>query len=78
MGVSTDGRVLKGERTRAVILGLPFDCGAHPARIGSRLGPSAIRQESLALERGAGILRVHDVKEAVEVVTLWRTLQAAC
>lgn len=38
--------------SRAVILGLPFDCGAHPARIGSRLGPSAIRQESLALEYG--------------------------
>jgi guanidinobutyrase len=39
-------------QSRAVIVGLPFDCGAHPARIGSRLGPAAIRQESLALERG--------------------------
>jgi agmatinase len=38
--------------SRAVVVGLPFDCGAHPARIGSRLGPTAIRQESLALERG--------------------------
>ena len=40
------------DEARAVILGLPFDCGAHPARIGSRLGPSAIRQASLDLERG--------------------------
>lgn len=38
--------------SRAVIVGLPFDCGAHPSRIGSRLGPAAIRQQSLALERG--------------------------
>lgn len=34
---------------RAVILGLPFDCGNHPTRVGSRLGPSAIRSESLLL-----------------------------
>lgn len=38
--------------SRAVIVGLPFDCGAHPSRIGSRQGPAAIRQQSLALERG--------------------------
>ena len=28
-----------------------------------------------ALERGAKILRVHDVKEAKECITLWETLQ---
>lgn len=39
-------------QSQAVIVGLPFDCGAHPSRIGSRMGPAAIRQESLALERG--------------------------
>jgi agmatinase len=39
-------------QSQAVIVGLPFDCGAHPARIGSRLGPAAIRQASLDLERG--------------------------
>jgi agmatinase len=33
------------------ILGLPFDCGGHPTRFGARLGPTAIRQQSiLALE----------------------------
>lgn len=32
---------------RAAILGIPFDCGTHPDRIGSRLGPSAIRERSV-------------------------------
>ena len=35
----------------AVILGLPFDCGAHPHRIGARHGPSAIRKQSLLIRR---------------------------
>ncbi|MEH6524564.1 MAG: arginase family protein [Sneathiella sp.] len=29
------------------ILGLPFDCGTHPTRVGARLGPNAVRQESI-------------------------------
>src|SRR5690349_22322032 len=33
-------------RSKAAILGIPFDCGYHPVRIGSRLGPSAIREQS--------------------------------
>ncbi|MFT6556324.1 arginase family protein [Sneathiella sp.] len=33
------------------ILGLPFDCGSHPTRLGARLGPNAIREQSvLSLE----------------------------
>ena len=32
---------------RAAILGIPFDCGVHPVRIGSRLGPTAIREQSI-------------------------------
>jgi agmatinase len=32
---------------KAAILGIPFDCGLHPVRIGSRLGPSAIREQSI-------------------------------
>jgi agmatinase len=31
------------------IVGIPFDCGAHPVRIGARLGPAAIREQSLLL-----------------------------
>lgn len=34
---------------KAVILGLPFDCGTHPHRIGSRLGPASIREQSQLL-----------------------------
>ncbi|MBV2143557.1 arginase family protein [Falsochrobactrum sp. TDYN1] len=36
-------------KAMAVILGLPFDCGNHPTRVGSRLGPSSIREQSLLL-----------------------------
>ena len=32
--------------SKAAILGVPFDCGVHPVRIGSRLGPRAIREQS--------------------------------
>ena len=31
------------------IVGLPFDTGAHPLRIGARLGPTSIREQSLLL-----------------------------
>ena len=30
----------------AAILGIPFDCGTHPTRIGARQGPDAIRMQS--------------------------------
>jgi len=32
--------------SRAAILGIPFDCGTHPTRIGARQGPDAIRMQS--------------------------------
>src|SRR5258708_25305760 len=32
--------------SKAAILGVPFDCGTHPVRIGARLGPNAIREQS--------------------------------
>jgi len=28
------------------VLGIPFDCGTHPFRVGSRQGPDAIREQS--------------------------------
>jgi agmatinase len=31
---------------RAVVLGVPYDGGLHPTRIGSRTGPAAIREQS--------------------------------
>ncbi len=33
--------------SQAAILGVPFDGGIHPTRIGSRSGPAAIREQSL-------------------------------
>ena len=35
--------------SKAIILGLPFDCGVHPQRVGARLGPAAIREQSRML-----------------------------
>jgi len=37
--------------TKAAIVGIPFDCGTHPNRIGSRMGPAAIREMSTHLRR---------------------------
>ena len=36
------------EGCKLAILGMPFDCGRHPVRIGARQGPFAIRQRSKA------------------------------
>ena len=37
--------------SRAAIIGVPFDCGTHPVRIGARLGPAAIREQSALVRR---------------------------
>jgi guanidinobutyrase len=50
---------------KAVILGLPFDCGAHPHRIGSRQGPPSIRKQSLLIrhyDAETGINPLDDLK----------------
>ncbi|MCU0984195.1 MAG: arginase family protein [Acetobacteraceae bacterium] len=36
---------------RAAILGLPFDCGIHPFRVGSREGPRLVRDQSALMRR---------------------------
>jgi putative addiction module CopG family antidote len=33
-------------RAKAAILGVPFDCRTHPVRVGARLDPGAIREQS--------------------------------
>ena len=33
-------------QSKAAIVGIPFDCGTHPDRIGSRQGPQSIREQS--------------------------------
>jgi arginase family enzyme len=36
---------------KAAVLGIPFDAGTNPVRIGARLGPSAIREQSALVRR---------------------------
>ena len=74
---------------KAVVLGLPFDCGTHPQRVGSRLGPAAIREQSLllrAFDFATGVnpletLRVIDVGDAQvapgEMDTSYAAIEAA-
>lgn len=37
----------EGQAGCGAVLGIPFDCGTHPLRIGSRQGPDAVREQSL-------------------------------
>jgi agmatinase len=48
-------------RCAAAVLGIPFDCGTHPDRIGARLGPASIREQSANLRR-------YDPRNNVDVV----------
>lgn len=54
---------------RAVILGLPFDCGTHPQRVGARLGPFSIREQSLLLRPWDGDSGLNPI-EALGLVDL--------
>lgn len=40
-----------GPGNRAAILGIPFDCGTHPFRIGARGGPDSVRTQSVLMRR---------------------------
>jgi agmatinase len=40
-----------GRGCRAAILGMPFDCGTHPFRVGARQGPAHVRQQSGLIRR---------------------------
>ena len=42
---------LPGPGCRAAILGVPYDCGVHPFRVGSRDGPASVRRQSRLLRR---------------------------
>ncbi len=46
MGVPRATEFAEGQ---AAIVGIPFDCGTDPYRIGSRQGPAAIRRQSVLL-----------------------------
>jgi guanidinobutyrase len=57
------------DKAKAIILGLPFDCGSDPERIGARFGPNSIRQQSRLISPFDGAsnlnpltaLNVHDM-----------------
>ncbi|MVW71179.1 MULTISPECIES: arginase family protein [unclassified Bordetella] len=62
----------------ACVMGIPFDCGTHPFRVGSRQGPDAIREQSKLLRpfdlfRRAGVDNPVQYLNAVDVgnVTCW-------
>ncbi|HTC11250.1 MAG TPA: arginase family protein [Acetobacteraceae bacterium] len=40
-----------GPACRAAILGVPFDCGTHPFRVGARQGPGHVRAQSGLIRR---------------------------
>jgi len=53
---------------RLAILGLPFDCGRHPVRIGARLGPSGIREQSALVRPYQPPLADYDPLAALNVI----------
>lgn len=60
------------------VLGIPFDCGTHPFRVGSRQGPDAIREQSRLLRpfdlfRRAGVENPAQFLRAVDAgnVVCW-------
>jgi agmatinase len=54
---------------KAAVLGIPFDCGEHAQRVGARLGPFAIREQSQLLRRWDGDSNI-DPLSALGVVDL--------
>ncbi len=67
MGVPATRRVKPGQ---GVILGIPFDCGTHPTRIGSRQGPRAIREQSGLVRPFYPALSDTNVLEELDVVDI--------
>lgn len=67
MGIPRAERASEGQ---AVILGLPFDCGTHPTRIGSRQGPEAFRQHSSLVRPFYPALADVDIRDELNMVDL--------
>lgn len=53
---------------RAAILGVPFDCGTHAFRIGSRQGPASIREQSKLVRAFESEVADFDLREALGLV----------
>lgn len=52
----------------AAILGVPFDCGTHAFRIGSRQGPTAIREQSRLVRWFESEVADFDIRERLGLV----------
>ena len=57
--------------------GIPFDCGTHPFRVGSRQGPDAIREQSRLL-RPVDIFRRHGIHNPPEFLRVIDVGNVAC
>lgn len=53
---------------KAAIVGIPFDCGLHPVRLGARLGPAEIRRQSSLVRRYQPPLWRNDLLDELGVV----------
>ena len=53
---------------RLAILGIPFDWGVHPVRIGSRLGPASIREQSALVRPYHPPLADFEPRQSLDVV----------
>ena len=62
---------------RACVVGIPFDCGTHPFRVGSRQGPDAIREQSRLL-RPVDIFRRHGIDNPSEFLRAVDVGNVAC
>ena len=75
---------------KAAVLGIPFDCGLHPVRLGARLGPAEIRRQSSLVRRfqpplwqvdllqELGVVDCGDVNVVLgDVVESYRRIEAA-
>jgi agmatinase len=59
---------LPGPGSRAGVLGVPFDCGIHPFRVGAREGPAAVRHESRLIRRFHPLIGDADVPALLRAV----------
>src|ERR1700731_4872096 len=53
---------------KAAILGVPFDCGTHAFRIGSRQGPASIREQSRLVRAYESEVADYDVRARLKLV----------
>jgi agmatinase len=53
---------------KAAILGVPFDCGTHAFRIGSRQGPASIREQSRLVRAYESEVADYDIRAELKMV----------